>query len=277
MHIARHPIDKHVIATSYKSYQSLKNDALSLFDEDKTAVRVLSGYFASLFYCSTVTESDVEKRLEWLDLFIEASDAQYKMAVNIGADTRFEFMNATFELSPPRKNYLVTDVGWTEAYMAAIVRQNGNAIDQLATNDLNEIRRQEKANGFEYSFLFAQFLQHLYEKGYDLGNHLLKVSDASLKVPKTSPLYDYMLDIAGPQIDLVTYVLLKDEENFNAKLKTALLSFREYYERQGDQGQVDPSGLVSIPLSAIVVLAKDVGLAIKHTSDYLPSYLTNNR
>src|SRR5580658_5736508 len=201
MHIARHPIDKRAIASSYKNFQSLKDHALSLLPEDKTAVRVLSGYFASLFYCSIVTENDEAKRLEWLDLFIEASVAKYKMAVNIGANIKFEFMDAAFEFTPPNRDYLVTDVGWTQAYLGAIIRRNDPAIDQLAAIDLDEIRRRDKAKGFEYSFLFAQFLQHLYDKGYDHGKNLLKVSKASMEVPKTSPVYDYMLDIAGPQID----------------------------------------------------------------------------
>jgi hypothetical protein len=277
MHISRHTIDKQAMAVSYKAYQRLERDAVTEFMSDMTVVEDLSGYLIHLFYYSGLFEDEVEKTLDWLDLYIAASVVKYTLAVNIGTSARFEFMSKTYELVPPEKDYGVAVTDWIEIYLAAIARGNNKAIDQLAAIDLDEVRRQQTGKSFEYSFLFAQFLRHLFDKGVDHGDNLAKASEASMEVPKSSLLYDYMLDIAGPQIDLFSCILYKDEEKFNNLLKEALLSYKNYYEREEEQGKKDPFGLVSIPLSAIVRVAKEEGLTIQHTSDYLPPYLTDHR
>jgi hypothetical protein len=273
MHISRHPINKDAIISSFENYESLKDNALKLFQTDKTELRALSGYFFNLFCYSTIVGNDIAKRLEWLDLAIAAAVAKYTIAVNIGKRTNVEFMNATYEIDPPAKDYRVTDTDWTRVYLSAIVRRNDKAIDRLAAIDLEEVKRQDVTKGFEYNFLFAQFLQRLFDKGVDNAKNLSRASKASLEVPETSLQYNYMLDIASPQIDLFTYILRRNEEKFNELLLEALECFKEYFEQEGEEGKKDPDGLVSIPLSAIVRLAKDQGMAVHHTSDYLPAWL----
>ena len=275
MYISRHTIDKQGITGPYQVNLGLKERRMADLDTNISMLRNLWRYCLDLFFQSAVLIDDKQKTLSYLELYVEAAAATYTMATHIGTNVSVSFMGKTQELVPPEKDYKVSPAGWIFAWFAAILRRNKGAIDALHAVDLEKIRQLDKTKGYEYTFLYARFLQQLFEKGVDHGANLSKASEESMKVPENSLVYDYMLDIAGPQMDLLIYVLYKDEKKFNERLLKALESFKRYYENLGKAGETDPYGLISLPLSAIVLMAKDQGIAIHHTSDYIPDYLIN--
>ena len=84
------------------------------------------------------------------------------------------------------------------------------------------------------------------------------------------PTYDYALHIDGPLIDMFVPLLSDDKEDFNAMLIQALEYHKKYWSRE--QKNI-VGGLVSLPITALAVMAKDYGFHVDHTSDYLLQFL----
>lgn len=263
------------VRSSYENYIYIKDEALVIFETDKTVLPLLASYYLKLFYQSTVLEKDEQVITGYLKGFVDASVATYIMAANINKKIVINFLDDEYRIVPPEINYMTTCSGWIDTYYAAILTRDTDAIELLECIDLQYIMEQVKGREPYYIFLYAEFLQKRLHKGVDPSALLLKASDESMELPKDDPRYDYMLDIAGPQIDLFTFILYKEEKEFNSLLKDSIGYFKNYYENLGFS-ETTPESFVSLPLSALAVISKESGLTITHTSDYLPSYLLND-
>ncbi len=270
MHIARHKTDQRVMKMARDSYRSALDDTLARFKRDRSALCHASDELIALFNYSAAIGDEPEPDLGALDLFIEASIASYKIALNPGQEVTFTFRKRPYRAVAKRK-VSVTTQGWINAFQAAIARRDRDAISQLAALNLDEVQQLEKRNPLKplgVDHYYARLLKGLFKKGSACRPYLAKMTEACERVPEASPIHRFTRDLARPEVNLLTSLMNKDEAGFNSALEEALKSHRRYFTRVALR---DPYGTVSLPLSALVVMAQDAGMTIEHTSDYVPS------
>jgi hypothetical protein len=270
MVVKRHKVDLKRIKEVYASRKTLTETAIAGAQQDTTLFQGLDEYTHDYFYFSTIAEKDEAKIKSNLSDYVESSAAAFIMFGNKGKNVSISFRGKQYEVTAPEKGYNLSENTWIKTYYGAVVLRNEAIIKELEKVNLDDVVAQKKSKSSDYLLLFAKFLQTINQKETDHAAELVKASDASMEVKEGNPLYDYMLDIAGPQIDVFSTILYEEQEEFNEELGTALECHKEYHEKQPD---MDPSGFISLPLTAICIFAKRQGLTIEHQSDYIPSYL----
>ena len=269
MHIYRHSFSKTDVKHHFESAQKDVKMLLEVFSEGYYfALRDL--YLSALQkYCySIIFEEKMQDIYANLELFNQTALGLYQMATHVGQPVVFEFGTQSYEWIPEDVDYMVTDQGFITAYMAAIIAGDMERIRKLNEIDLDAIQKLSNAKGGVYSFYFAKFLQRLFEKGAPHLQLLLKSSEALKESSMPGAIFDFALRINGPVIDLFTSLLTADEKNFNRQLQHALELHKKYYS-QSDEYSIVSEGLVSLPLSALKILALNQGLKVDITSDYL--------
>jgi hypothetical protein len=270
MIVKRHKVDLKTIKEWYDTRRKRVENVIGGIEQDASLLHNLVGYAHDCFFYSTVLEKDEAKIKSNLSDYVEASTALFKMFGNRGSKVSFDLRGKKYEVTAPEKGYTVSENSWIKTYYGAVVLRNDAIIKELEKVDLDEVVAQKKSKSSDYLLLFAKFLQSINDKDVNHAAELVKVSDASMEVKEGDPLYDYMLDVAGPQIDVFSTILYEEQEEFTEELGTALESFKDYHGKQTD---IDSAGLISLPLTAICIFAKRQGLTIEHESDYIPSYL----
>jgi len=86
---------------------------------------------------------------------------------------------------------------------------------------------------------------------------------------------NFILDIAGPSLDLLYAVLTREQAAFDQALDTALKGHKHYYSR-GD-GKRDILGQLALAPLSLCVAARDAGLTVGVASDYLPAPVLDGR
>lgn len=270
MFVSRHPIDKKRIATVY---ESRKTDTAEKIAEAMENPALFRGPVArechDLFYYSTVAEKDESVIKQILKDYAEASVAAFRMFENKGQKISIQFRGQTIETTAPESGYTLAETMWIKTYYAAIAVRDKAARTALEEIDIDKLATASSMKPDTYLVSFAKFLQGL-NSSVDHAANLLKASNESLQLPENTYAYEYMLNITGPQIDLFSKLLYKEEKEFNEQLLKALESHKAYHTKKGKK-DMDPEGLVSLPLTGITAYAKMSGFTIEHTSDYIPS------
>lgn len=269
MHLSRHHFNKKNVENQYSSAKEYVERYLGKFSGGRYFI-LRDLYLRSLQkYCYSIALEENKNTIEEnLMLFNDTALGLYQMATNIGKPIVFEFGKKTYQWVPEDVDYMITDQGFITAFMTAIITGDMNRIRRLNEIDLDIVQNLTTTRGGIYTFHFAKFLQRLFEKGAPHLELLLKSSEALKETSMPGAIFDFALRINGPIIDLFTSLLTADEKNFNRQLQYALELHKKYYS-QSDEYSIISEGLVSLPLSALKILALNQGLKVDITSDYL--------
>lgn len=273
MHISRNPIDEEILETNIglndENIRAFKDE---LAQENFLVVRGLERTSLENLCSAAALSYPVERQAAYLDLFIESSLAKYQMATHVGTEISVSMCGNRYQVVPADKDYLVTDQNWMLGYMAALARRKMDIVHSFCAIDLDIVRQKDGTTGGQYSQLFASFLQRLFRKGEPHGKNLLAAANRIKEDEMPAPTYDYALHVDGPLIDLFVPILSDDKEDFNAMLVQALQAHKKYWSTEPKN---IPDGLLSLPITALAVMARDYGFPIDHTSDYLLQFLVD--
>lgn len=165
-------------------------------------------------------------------------------------------------------------LAWERGFFAAVASRSHEAVEVLSGYPMDLLRRSTtKALDWGYLRLeaFAAWGRHT-------GDALVRVVAASKATDASAapPSYkNFILDIAGPVLDLLYAVMTRDQAAFDKALDTALKGHKHYYSR-GD-GKRDILGQLALGPLAMCVVAGDAGLTIPVASDYLPRPVLDGR
>jgi hypothetical protein len=274
MHIARNPINKQIIENNI----GLNDGSINFFlkeieQKNYLVIRGLEQSSLANLCNAAAVEHPIDKQAYYLDMFIDASLAKYQMATNIGKEITINFLGKQHQVVPPAKNYSVSEQNWITGYMAALAQRKMAIVKLFCDIDLDLVHQNKKTQGGEYSLLFAKFLKRLFNKGEPHGKNLLAAANKIQENEMPASTYDYALHIDGPVIDMFTPILINDKNDFNRLLLQALELHKKYWTKQ-QENLVD--GLISLPITALTVMAKNYDFDIDHTSDYLLQFLIDS-
>ncbi len=274
MHIASNSFDKEIILKNYELNEISLGDYINDFEKGENLIirGICNRALENLNYAGAL-KLEAKKVKYYVNLFAEASLVKYQMATHAGVNITASFLEKKYQITAPDKNYTVSDQGWSKSYMAALACRRMDIVHSLCEIDLDVVQAKTKTTGGIYSLLFAKFLQRLFKKAESHGQNLLAAANEIKKDKMPDSTYEYALHIDGPVIDIFTPLLMKDENDFNAMLLNAFELHKSYWANQ--QANL-ADGLISIPLTAMAVMAKDYDFKIEHTSDYIIQSLVDN-
>jgi hypothetical protein len=271
MFVARPSFDRDILESNLRLEDKGFNQARrDLHQKNFLIVRGLErSSFARL--CATAALGlPPEDQVQLLDTFIECSLAKYQMATHVGSAMTIELFGERHELVPEDKDYVVSEHNWALGYFAALARRKMAVVRQFCEIDLDVVRDRDRTKGGPHSLLFAKFLQRLFVKGEPHGKNLLAAAQAIQPDAMPEATYDHALHVDGPLIDLFVPIFSGDADDFDAMLQKALELHVKYWQRQPRNFL---EGLVSVPLTALAVMAKDYDLEFRQRSDLLLLHL----
>ena len=271
MFVKRHPFKNDVIESNIVlNDENIDSYLKELDSKNFILIRGLERLSFENFCNSAAVANPIEKQLYYLDLFIDASLAKYQMATNIGTPISINFQGNQHQAVAEDKDYSISDQNWMLGYMAALARRKMPIVHAFCAINLDVVNEKDKTKGGNYSLLFAKFLQRLFIKGEAHGQNLLAAANEIKEGSMPDETYNYALHIDGPLIDLFTPILTNDKKDFNEMLLNALNLYKKYWSKEPKN---IPNGLISLPITAISVMAQDYDFKIEHTSDYLVQHL----
>jgi len=255
----------------YRYEDALKNYAESIngMDSNPLLINSLWAEAYELFFTACLFEKDKQKIARYLLHYVESSLAVFNMADNIGKTISFEVAGTVLELTVPDTSFDISIIKWINVFYAASLLQKHDLLKAITGIDLNVVQQKMNSVSEKYNLQYSIFLQNYYSKNGDASEYLLNASIACSEVSTKSMLYDYMLEIGSPQIDIFSNILYKKEKMLTDNFEVALKYFKKHYSGSASKGINDFTGIVSLPLSALAGIAQREGLAIEVTSDFI--------
>jgi len=269
MRIKREKVDTDQLKNKYENALEFYNERMADLPGNPYLVRPLSNRSFDLFFSSFLFDPDEEKIKLYLHLYAESSLAKFLMALNVGKEISFRINQASLSLTPDERDYEISVLKWINLFYAAILLKDADLLRSTADIDLDKVNDLTSSKTEKYNFHFAVFLQKWYKKAGNASDELLLASQTSNEVSKQSPLYDYMLDIGGPQIDLFSKIIYNEASEFNSLFKNAVQYHKNFFEGESKNGIINTAGIISLPLSAICLIAKNTGFHIETSSDFI--------
>lgn len=272
MHIAHHQQQKNLIKRALVNYEFLKTNAIKHVQEtDKFDMDYLSQSCLDVFFCKAFLGEDNDNK-DLQDL-IDSLTANLNFSVHVGKEIAYTFQDKTITVTPEARDYGVSPHIWNMAFWGSIILDDTESLKTLMNIDLEELLN-ASGKKKDYTFNMAVALKAFYLKQTGYPELLADALQANMDVPKNHLLYDKAMDIDGPALELLYLLLLERNEQFNERLFKALEWHKKYYIRLEKKRIQSNTGLVSLPVCAMVKLAKKLKqINIEHTSDYLPEYL----
>ena len=166
---------------------------------------------------------------------------------------------------------------WLLALYAAIIVRNQEAIDFLTTIDNEVFVNSNYGNQLKpFDYALADLLKGLFNPNADLA-HLLEQAYVTSN-PDDYPIdeaYLYASRLKWPLVSIIEAIFTEDgEQAYNSAMEKALLLHQEYYS--DEERMWNDRGAISIPLTAIAVIAKEVkGYQLSVENEYIPDWLIN--
>lgn len=160
---------------------------------------------------------------------------------------------------------------WLTAFWLAVVCRDQKRLSELCDVPVQRLREVAGDGYDEYIYHWVAALQAYWRQGPDMVDELTETLRTSHPDNTRIVPLDLLQEILYPPIDLFYRYLTRDVPRFTQSLTEAVESHKAYWT---DEERVHkPSGMVALPILAIVCLAHDGGLPIEVQSDYLPKHL----
>jgi hypothetical protein len=272
MNVEHHFPDKEPIAAALKNYEMLKDEAFEAAETQASPdMQYLATRSLDVFFGEAYLQTD--KNNIALQDFSDAYTALLLFALNRGKTIQCQWRGKERTFDVADKTYMVSPHVWNMAFFAAIVLDDDHNLKALLDMNIDDIIT-ASGRPKTYTYDKAVALQAFYKKTQGYPELLTKALEQNMQVPKSDLNYDKAMDIDGPALELIYLMLTQSNEKFNAKLLDALKWHNKYYTRILKKNQADNTGLISLPLSAVIKLAKRIKhFTIEPASDYIPEYL----
>jgi hypothetical protein len=181
------------------------------------------------------------------------------------------------QLRFPDGDRLLTSTGFTDAadgllwergMFAAMASRSHEAVEVLSGVSTDLLRRSTTRTA-DWGYLRIEAFAAYGRRAPDALTRTTAASKATDATAAPASFKNFILDIAGPSLDLLYAVLTRDQAAFDSALDTALKGHKHYYSR-GD-GKRDILGQLALAPLALCVAARDAGLTVSIATDYLPT------
>ncbi|ATD09182.1 immunity 49 family protein (plasmid) [Pseudoalteromonas piscicida] len=207
---------------------------------------------------------------------------QLKLAIfqfNESPDSIFKFAydNEVIELSGQLSPQYANIFNWQKALFCAIITRNQTAIDYLITVD-NSVFKSAKYSEqlLPFDFAYVDLLKAIFTPSADLNQAIEKALIASDPNDcSEDDVYLYSSRLEWPIVSVILGIFTDDSgTEYNQAVESASALHNEYYNTDDRRYSLD--GAISIPLTAMASLAKDIkGYDLTTENGYIPDWLVN--
>jgi len=197
----------------------------------------------------------------------------FQSNANDGKTFPFALDNSYIEVMGKKTGYRTDESVWCQVLYSAIILRHQESIRELMSVD-NKIFEASNFGPQIKEFDYAR--TDLYRAIFTNGNlsGLLKQTIESFDPDiYNDDAYFFVSRLKWPQIAIIKAIFTADaEEEFNQAVEKALLLHKEYYSHEDHN--VDYQGVISLPLTALAVLAYDhKKYKVKVENEYIPNWL----
>ncbi|MBD0409658.1 immunity 49 family protein [Pseudoalteromonas distincta] len=206
--------------------------------------------------------------------------AAFQSNASVGKPFIVAYDNDFIEVIGEADDYSTKVEVWLPALYSAIILRNKKAIDFLITIDNSvfaEASLGEQNRPFDYAFV--DLLKAVFTPGANLASAIEKALVASNPDDYEDFAYLYASRLKWPLVDIIMAIFSDEGEHaYNKEMKKALLLHKEYFNTGKDSRRADRRGAISIPLTAMAVLAKDVkGYDLTIENGYIPQWVIDGK
>jgi hypothetical protein len=127
----------------------------------------------------------------------------------------------------------------------------------------------------EFDLAFVRAMKGLFTSEVEIGQLLVDAWEAFDPDKIDEDRFDYASNILLAQLPLYRCILSNEQDEFNERLKDAVLKHKEFWGADGSE--YAKRGWVALPLIAAGVIAFDnKGFEINFETDYIPSWLVRH-
>jgi hypothetical protein len=160
---------------------------------------------------------------------------------------------------------------WLDAYFAAILARDHASMTRLLETSTDELRR-SPTRGDEFLYCLVDVFRSLARGDDEAARDYLSLAlDKSDRESVRMGPMDRVDEVDVPILAALGRLLEKDAVGFQAAIRNALELHARYWS-EGERAD-DLAGLVCVRAGALLVLARQRGLAVEISSDYVPAAL----
>jgi hypothetical protein len=222
------------------------------------------------------TESRVnpDSELAWQSLTFaqQLGTGHFQSVMNDGKEFLLELGDEQLPVTGKFTSHYIHVDSWIRAFSLAVMARSARSVEILrqVPHKIHEADSRGKLT--EYDFTLAELLKGVYTPDAPLAQLLLKSMETFDPDELTDARFFYKSRILLP-IDSILRTIFepKGEEAFNEAMEKALTLHKEYYVKKDKMAE---EGLVSVPLTALAVIAYDHrGYEVRVANEYIPDWI----
>ncbi|MBK1851174.1 immunity 49 family protein [Marinobacter sp. 1-4A] len=166
-----------------------------------------------------------------------------------------------------------TDIGvWLKVFCFGVMTRSGEALEVLNQVGEDMLLQAEKAPATKYELALAALLKGVYNPEANLARLLLDSKAAFDPDELHDSRFFYVSRILLPIDSIIRTIFAGDQEDaFNEHMEEALRLHQEYWVKVSETAE---DGLVSVPLTALAVMAYDhKGYRVRVENEYIPDWV----
>ncbi|WP_417501847.1 immunity 49 family protein [Marinobacter sp.] len=166
-----------------------------------------------------------------------------------------------------------TDIGvWLKVFCYGVMTRSGEALEVLNQVGEDMLLQAEKAPATKYELALAALLKGVYNPEANLAQLLLDSKAAFDPDELHDSRFFYVSRILLPIDSIIRTIFAGDQEDaFNEHMEEALRLHQEYWVKVSETAE---DGLVSVPLTALAVMAYDhKGYRVRVENEYIPDWV----
>src|SRR5690554_2539985 len=166
-----------------------------------------------------------------------------------------------------------TDIGvWLKVFCYGVMTRSGEALEVLNQVGEDMLLQAEKAPPTKYELALTALLKGVYNPEANLAQLLLDSKAAFDPDELHDSRFFYVSRILLPIDSIIRTIFAGDQEDaFNDHMEEALRLHQEYWVKVSD---ITEEGLVSVPLTALAVMAYDhKGYRVRVENEYIPDWV----
>lgn len=274
-HQTRHSIENPAFAQkAYESsLKSFQTGLLSLKDRPENW-GFFSNRAAELYGQADFFQQKKHITLDILRVMMETSIGNYRLLENPGKKIELSLLGRKFSLTGNGKAAFTGTSTWLRAYFSAIILRDQAALLQLANVPLKLLDKGGITSD-PIDYALVNFYKSIFISDSPLGKLFVKAIEATEPSQLSPKRARFVSEIVFPALNMLRFLFPPDGKKYEMAMEKALHLHKKYYSEP--QLRQKSEGMISLPLTAIAVLANDSKkMDLSLSSDYLPTWLIKN-
>lgn len=271
-YIARHEVD----AGKFQArIESLEPDLEPLYEKLGTKNVIVERIFTESLmvgqlYCAIDPNAETAGTGKHLRAALDAGSGLFIAANGPAEAVDYKILDHDFQLkrTGPRRYHKAGN--WLTTLWLAISLKDHNKIDSLISTTVDDLR----SSGAEYDdFIYSwiESLQKFFRNDPTLEDSFVAAMDGTEPSAVSATSEEVLLDLLYPPIEMFYFLLRRDSAQFNESLERALKAHRRYWTKA--DRKTNSEGMIALAPLAVAALAKQSGLDVEVSSEYLPQRL----